>query len=136
MPQSDPVGDMLSMLRNALMRRHKKIQLPHSKFKEGVARVLQAEGYVADVQVVVDEGSSIKRKYLHVYPKYDGEGMPVVSGLKRVSTPGRRVFAPVGRIPKVLDGLGITVLSTSKGVLSSRQAKKEKVGGELICNVW
>lgn len=136
MPSTDPVGDMISAIRNAIQRRKPKVQVPHSRIKEGVARVLLAEGYLADIKIVEDEVKRLKRKFLHVYIKYDLEGVAAVSGIKRVSTPGRRVFAPVTRFPKVLDGLGISVLSTSKGILSSRQAKKEKVGGELICNVW
>jgi small subunit ribosomal protein S8 len=135
MPSSDPVGDMIAMIKNAYTRRHKKISLPHSQLKEGVARVLQTEGYIIDVKSITDEKRAFI-KTLHVYLKYDEDGSPVMSEIKRVSKPGCRVFRGVDRLGRVLDGLGISVLSTSKGILSDRQARKQRVGGELICRVW
>jgi small subunit ribosomal protein S8 len=134
MPSSDPVGDMIAMIKNANGRRHRRVMLPHSRVKEGVAKVLQAEGYLEDVKVTTDEKKK-ERRTLHLYLKY-GDGGPVITEITRVSTPGRRVFRAVDRIGKVLDGLGITVLSTSKGIMSDRRARQERVGGELICKVW
>ena len=135
MPSSDPVGDMLAVIKNALQRRHKRVQVPHSRLKEGVAKVLKSEGYLEDVRTVQDESRAWSRA-LHLFLKYDAEGSSVISNVRRVSKPGCRVFRGVDRIGKVLDGLGVTVLSTSKGILSDRQARKQRVGGELICKVW
>jgi small subunit ribosomal protein S8 len=103
--------------------------------KEGVAKVLQSEGYIEDVKVTAED----KRpafKTLHLYLKYDNDGQALITEIKRVSTPGCRIFRGVDRLGRVLDGLGISVLSTSKGILSDRQAKKQRVGGELLCRVW
>ncbi len=135
MPSSDPVGDMIAMIKNAYHRRRPKLSLPSSRLKEGVAKVLRSEGYIEDVQVVQDEKRP-ERKSLHLYLKYDTEGAPVVTEIRRVSKPGCRVFRGVDRLGKVLDGLGISVLSTSRGILSDRQARKQRVGGELLCKVW
>ena len=135
MASSDPVGDMIAILKNANQRRHPKASVPHSKLKEGVAQVLKAEGYLSDVKVVTDEKLPY-RKTMWLYLKYDAENRRVLTDIKRVSSPGRRIFRGSGDISKVLDGLGVTVLTTSRGILSSRQAKKMNVGGELICRVW
>jgi small subunit ribosomal protein S8 len=135
MPSSDPVGDMICMIKNAHHRRHRRLSLPHSRMKEGVAKVLQSEGYIEDVKVTAED----KRpafKTLHLYLKYDNDGQALITEIKRVSTPGCRIFRGVDRLGRVLDGLGISVLSTSKGILSDRQAKKQRVGGELLCRVW
>jgi len=135
MPSSDPVGDMLTMIKNAYGRRHKRVSLPHSILKEGVAKVLRSEGYLEDVKVVDDEKKK-ERKSLHLYLKYDNDGSSVISEIKRVSKPGCRIFRGVDKLGRIMDGLGVQVLSTSKGILSDRQARKERVGGELICKVW
>jgi len=135
MPSSDPVGDMLAMIKNAYGRRHKRVSLPHSILKEGVAKVLRSEGYLEDVKVVDDEKKK-ERKSLHLYLKYDNDGSSVISEIKRVSKPGCRIFRGVDKLGRIMDGLGVHVLSTSKGILSDRQARKERVGGELICKVW
>ena len=135
MPSSDPVGDMLAMIKNAYGRRHKRLSLPHSILKEGVAKVLRSEGYLEDVKTVQDEKKK-ERKTLHLYLKYDAEGSSVISEIKRVSKPGCRIFRGVDSLGRIMDGLGVQVLSTSKGILSDRQARKERVGGELICKVW
>jgi small subunit ribosomal protein S8 len=135
MPSSDPVGDMLAMIKNAYGRRHKRVSLTHSRMKEGVAKVLRSEGYLEDVKMVQDE----KRKEirtLHLYLKYDSDGSSVISEIKRVSKPGCRIFSGVDSLARIMDGLGVQVLSTSKGIMSDRQARKERVGGELICKVW
>ena len=135
MPSSDPVGDMLAMIKNAYGRRHKRLSLPHSILKEGVAKVLRSEGYLEDVKTIQDEKKK-ERKTLHLYLKYDAEGSSVISEIKRVSKPGCRIFRGVDSLGRIMDGLGVQVLSTSKGILSDRQARKERVGGELICKVW
>ena len=135
MPSSDPVGDMLAMIKNAYGRRHKRISLTHSRLKEGVAKVLRSEGYLEDVKTVADEKAAWL-KSLHLYLKYDSDGQSVISDIKRVSKPGCRIFRGVDNLGRIMDGLGVQVLSTSKGILSDRQAKKQRVGGELICKVW
>ena len=135
MPSSDPVGDMLAMIKNAYGRRHKRVSLSHSILKEGVAKVLRSEGYLEDVKSVQDD----KRKelrFLHLYLKYDTNGDSVISDIKRVSKPGCRIFRGVDNLARIMDGLGVQVLSTSKGIMSDRQARKDRVGGELICKVW
>lgn len=135
MASSDPVGDMIAMIKNANQRRHPKLAVPHSKLKEGVAQVLKSEGYLSDVKVIVDEKTPY-RKTMWLFLKYDPENRRVLTDIKRVSTPGRRIFRGSGEVAKVLDGLGVTVLTTSRGILSSRKAKKLNVGGEIICKVW
>ena len=135
MPSSDPVGDMLAMIKNAYGRRHKRISLPHSNFKEGVAKVLRSEGYLEDVKTVQDEKRK-ELKVLHLYLKYGTTGESVISDIKRVSKPGCRIFRGVDNLARIMDGLGVQVLSTSKGIMSDRQARKERVGGELVCKVW
>ena len=135
MASSDPVGDMIAMIKNANQRRHPKLGVPHSRMKEGVAQVLKSEGYLADVKVVADEKKPY-RKTMWLYLKYDTDNRRVLTDIKRVSKPGRRIFSGSDEVGKVLDGLGVTVLTTSQGILSSRQAKKKNVGGELICKVW
>jgi len=135
MPSSDPVGDMLAMIKNAYGRRHKRVSLTHSRLKEGVAKVLRSEGYLEDVKTVADDKVAWL-KSLHLYLKYDSNGESVISDIKRVSKPGCRIFRGVDNLGRIMDGLGVQVLSTSKGILSDRQAKKQRVGGELICKVW
>jgi len=135
MPSSDPVGDMLAMIKNAYGRRHKRVSLSHSNFKEGVAKVLRSEGYLEDVKTVQDEKRK-EIKVLHLYLKYDNVGESVISDIKRVSKPGCRIFRGVDKLARIMDGLGVQVLSTSKGIMSDRQARKERVGGELVCKVW
>ena len=135
MSQSDPVGDMLAIIKNGLKRGMEKVSLPHSKLKEAVCRVLKDEGYVQDVRA--DEASAPRKsRQLHVYLRYDENKRPLIRGIRRVSRPGCRVFRGLGDWEKVLDGLGITVISTSHGVVSDRAARKERVGGEVICKVW
>ena len=135
MASSDPVGDMLAMIKNAYGRRHKRLSLPHSRLKEGVAKVLRTEGYIEDVKSIQDEKRK-ELKTLHLYLKYDATGTSVISDIKRVSKPGCRIFKGVDSLQRIMDGLGVQVLSTSKGIMSDRQARKERVGGELICKVW
>jgi len=135
MPSSDPVADMIAMIKNGCSRKKRRINVPHSRLKEGVAAVLKREGYLEDVKVVTDEAMK-QRKVLHLFLKYDLDSLQVITNIVRISKPGRRVFKPVLEFGRVLDGLGIQVLSTSKGILSDREARRQNVGGEMICKVW
>ena len=132
MPVNDPVGDMLTRLRNASSARHDKVVMPASKLKIEIARVLKEEGFVADY--VVHEAKP--QSEITIMLKYGADRGAALTGIKRVSTPGLRRYVAVREIPSVLDGLGISILSTSRGVLADREAKKQNVGGELICTVY
>lgn len=134
--RTDPLADMLSMIRNANMRGHEKIVMDHSNLKERVALVIQEEGYLNAVKVIEEPVRSLTRKFLHIYLKYGPDGEKIITGLKRVSKPGRRQYTSSATIPKVLDDLGISILSTSHGVVSHRTARQKRVGGELLCQVW
>ncbi len=129
---NDPIADLLNRLRNALRAAHDRVDIPASRLKEDVLRVLADEGYVASYRRVEEKG----RPVLRVGLKYDGEGEPIVAGLERVSRPGRRVYARAKEIPEVLDGLGISIVSTSKGIVSGHKARESRLGGEILCNVW
>lgn len=133
MKTSDPLSDLLNRLRNAMRAGHERVDVPASRIKEDVLKVLSDEGYVGSWRRVADEDG---RPVLRVALKYDGEGVPVVAGLQRVSRPGRRVYAPAKEIPEVLGGLGISIVSTSRGVVTGRQARESRQGGEILCNVW
>jgi small subunit ribosomal protein S8 len=129
---SDPLSDFLTSLRNASQARLPECAAPHSKIKVSIARILKEEGYVSDVGEGSDERG---HKTVIVKLKYVG-GEPAINGLKRVSTPGRRLYTRSTEIPRVLNGLGISILSTSRGLMKDGDARRQKVGGELICNVW
>ena len=131
MSVSDPIADTLTIIRNAQHARKETVEFPASKLLERVVNIFKADGYVEDVRLLKDE----KQGVLKVYLKYDGN-KPAIMGIKRVSRPGLRVYADNGQIPRVLNGLGTAVLSTSKGVVSDREARKLKVGGEVVCYVW
>lgn len=124
---TDPIADMLTRIRNAHLALHKEVNVPRSKMKESLAAILKQEGYVEDVAVEGDV-ITITLKYM--------KGRPVITGLKRVSTPGRRVYVNSRQIPRVQNGLGICILSTSSGVLDGGTAQEKKVGGELLCEIW
>ena len=126
----DPISDMLTTIRNGLKARLYSVATPASKLKAEIARVMKESGYIADAVV-----TSEFPKQLIITLKYTDRAMPAITEIKRVSRPGLRRYAPVGEIPSVLDGMGLVVLSTSRGVMSGAQAKKEKVGGEVICTV-
>jgi small subunit ribosomal protein S8 len=128
----DPVSDFLTRVRNASQAKLAECAQPHSKLKAGLAKILAAEGYLAGCSEGTDDNG---HKTLVVQLKYV-EGVPAITGLKRVSTPGRRLYTRYTEIPKVLNGLGMSVLSTSKGLLKDRDARRQKLGGEVICNVW
>jgi len=128
----DPITDLLNRLRNAMNAGHERVDLPASRLKENVVRVLADEGYVASFRRVEEKG----RPVLRVGLKYDAEGEPIVNGLERVSRPGRRVYARAADIPEVLGGLGISIVSTSRGIVTGRKARESRLGGEILCNVW
>ena len=129
---TDPIADMLTRIRNASMARHDRIDLPHSRLKQHVADVLKAEGYLGDVRV--SEGE--ERKTLTLVLRYGRDRQSAIDGVRRVSTPGRRVYVPHDRIQRVCSGMGISILSTSRGVMTDREARRQRVGGELLCEVW
>ena len=131
MSLSDPIGDMLARLKNSQMRYHKKIELPSSKFKAKIAEILKSEGYIIDYEVKSDQNKS----NLNIILKYNS-GNPVISSIERVSKPGRRIFSSAESLPKVNNGLGIAIISTPKGVMTDIDARKQKVGGEIICKVF
>jgi small subunit ribosomal protein S8 len=128
---TDPIADMLTRIRNAALARHDRTEVPASKMKQAVAEILKSEGYIADVRP--SEGNSAK---LTIVLKYGRDRSSALDGVRRVSRPGRRVYVKHDRIPRVLSGLGISILSTSHGLMSDRDARKNKLGGELICEVW
>ena len=129
---TDPIADMLTRIRNALMVNKEVVEVPSSKMKKAIADIMLAEGYVSDVKLVED-GFNGK---LVITLKYYGKKQPVINGLKRVSKPGLRTYAGVENMPKVMDGLGIAILSTNRGVMTDKQAKAENVGGEVLCYIW
>ena len=132
MNTSDPLSDLLNRLRNGMRAGHDRVDIPASRVKEDVLRVLADEGYIGSWRRVDEKG----RPVLRVGLKYDPEGVPIVAGLQRVSRPGRRVYAPAKEIPDVLGGLGISIVSTSRGIVTGRKAREARVGGEILCNVW
>jgi small subunit ribosomal protein S8 len=129
---TDPIADYLTRIRNALHANHKKVDMPSSKIKREITKVLQDEGYIRDFINIEDS----KQGILRVFLKYDRAGTSVVTGLKRVSTPGLRHYCGYREIPRVRNGLGVAVLSTPQGVLTGQRAKKEQVGGEVLLYVW
>ena len=131
---TDPIADMLTRIRNANMVSLTEVEMPSSKLKVELAKLLKSEGYVEDYAVIEKEGSAFKT--LKITLKYDEKSKPVISNLKRVSRPGLRNYCKAKDIPQVLGGMGIAIISTSKGLLTDRKAKKEKVGGEILCYVW
>lgn len=129
---TDPIADMLTRIRNAIAVEHPYVDVPTSRVKQGIADVLQKEGYIWDYEVIEAEPRSVLRINL----KYGPNGERVISHLERVSKPGRRQYRQIRDIKEVLGGLGISVISTSKGIMSNREAKSNNIGGELICEVW
>lgn len=131
---SDPIADMLSRIRNAALARHDRTEMPASKMKLAVAKILKDEGYISDVQET--DGESPAKRTITIVLKYGRDRQSAIDGIKRVSRPGRRVYVRHDRIPRVLSGLGISILSTSRGLVSDRDARRLKLGGELLCEVW
>ena len=129
---SDPIADMLTRVRNAIVARHPKVDVPASKLKTEIARILKEEGYITNYKVA-EEGA---KKTIKIYLKYGNDSRPVISEIERVSRPGCRVYVGQQNIPRVLGGLGINILTTPRGVMTGRAAHREKVGGEILCRIW
>jgi small subunit ribosomal protein S8 len=129
---TDPIADMLTAIRNALQVRHPKVDVPASKRKAEIARVLKEEGFVAAYKVIEEN----KKKVLRVYLKYGPEKQRVITGLRRVSKPGRRAYRGRREIKAVYGGLGISILTTPRGIMTGRQARRQSLGGEILCEVW
>lgn len=129
---NDPIADLLTRIRNAVRAGHTRLDVPNSKMKLGMAGILKREGYISNVEVVQ------KGKYpvIRITLRYDDEGRPLISGLTMVSRPGKRVYTGHGEIPRVLGGIGMNIVSTSRGLMTGREARKSRVGGEIVCNVW
>ena len=132
MSLTDPVADFLTRIRNAIRARHAKLDVPASRLKTEIARILKEEGYISNYKGTEENG----KKLLRVYLKYDAQNGPVIRDLSRVSRPGCRVYIGRDEIKRVQGGLGISILTTPKGVMTGRQARREGVGGELLCEVW
>ena len=131
MSLSDPIGDMIARIKNAQMRNHKTVELPSSNFKIKISNILKSEGYILDYKINSETNKSI----LLIYLKYHS-GNPVISTIERVSKPGRRIFSRAESLPKINNGLGIAIVSTPKGVMTDIDARKQKIGGEIICKVF
>ena len=132
MVTTDPISDLLTRIRNALTARHESVLIPASKMKKSIADILVSEGYVKSAEIVDDEG----HPNIKIVLKYGNKYESVISNLKRISKPGLRVYAGYEELPKVLGGLGIAIISTSKGIMTDREARKNKVGGEVLAYVW
>jgi small subunit ribosomal protein S8 len=132
MSLTDPVADFLTRIRNAIRAKHQKVDVPASKLKLELARILKEEGYIANYKATEEQGHKLVRVYL----KYGPDDEAIISNVARVSRPGCRVYVGHDKIPRVLGGMGINILTTPKGVMTGRQARREGVGGELLCEVW
>ena len=131
MSLNDPIGDMIARIKNAQLRNYKKVELPSSNFKVKIAEILKSEGYIIDYKINSESNKSV----LLINLKYHS-GNPVISTIERISKPGRRIFSTAESLPKINNGLGIAIVSTSKGVMTDIDARKQKVGGEIICKVF
>ena len=132
MSMTDPIADMLTRIRNANTVGHETVEIPASKMKKAIAEILKEEGYITDFDVIEDD----KQGMIKVTMKYGANKERVISGIKKISKPGLKVYAKANEVPKVLGGLGIAIISTSKGIVSDKEARKLGVGGEVICYVW
>jgi small subunit ribosomal protein S8 len=129
---ADPIADMLTRVRNALIARHAKVDVPASRLKNEIARILREEGYILNYKLT-EEGA---KRYIRLYLKYTPGNLPVISRIERVSRPGCRVYVGSKEVPRILGGLGINILTTPKGVMTGSTARKEGVGGEVLCQIW
>jgi small subunit ribosomal protein S8 len=132
MPVTDPIADFLTGVRNAIRARHRKVDVPATKLKTEIARVLLRERYINNFKVIEDSRQGVLRLYL----KYTADDQSVISGIKRVSTPGRRHYVKHDRIPRILGGLGTAIVSTSRGLMTDREAREAGLGGEFVCQIW
>jgi small subunit ribosomal protein S8 len=136
---TDPISDMLTRIRNAVTAKHARVDLPASKLKAEIARILQDEGYIQGFRLIDEPAQKAGRQgrqLIRLFLKYGPHGEKVISGIERISRPGRRVYIGVDEVPTVLGGLGTNILTTSRGVMTGRAARKAGVGGEVLCNVW
>jgi len=132
MSMTDPIADMLTRMRNALTASYSTVDIPSSRLKVDIAKVLKSEGFIKNFKIIEDQKQGIMR----IFFKYDEKGDSIINGLKRMSKPGCRMYSKGDRIPQVLNGYGISILSTSQGMMTDRQARKMGVGGEIICSIW
>jgi small subunit ribosomal protein S8 len=132
MPMTDPIADLLTRIRNANQKAFEKLEVPHSKFKEQVVRILKDEGYLKDYRILKDQGRSV----LKISMKYGDREKRVITRIERVSKPSRRIYVGCDEIPRVQGGVGVAILSTPRGVMTDRQARAAGVGGEVVCYVW
>ncbi|MEY3282318.1 MAG: 30S ribosomal protein S8 [Acidobacteriota bacterium] len=131
---TDPISDMLTRVRNAIAARHTKVDIPASRLKTEIARILKEEGYITNYSIKTTENSSIRT--LRIFLRYGPKGESVITHIQRVSSPSRRVYLPGKEIPKVLGGLGINILSTSHGVMTGKKARRSNIGGEVLCEIY
>ena len=129
---TDPIGDMISRIRNAQMRTSNNVAIPNSKFRAKILEILKQEGYISNYKIISDAS---KKNILHVDLKYNN-GMPVIREIKRISKPGRRIYAKASSIPRIQNGLGLAIVSTSKGIMTDNEARNQNIGGEIICRVF
>ena len=132
MSASDPVADMLTKVRNAAMARHEKVDVPASKLKLEIVKILKTEGYIKNFKKLQEDG----KKSIRIFLKYDDDNNPVIHGVKKISTPGRRVYSGYKDLPRVYNGYGTVIVSTSSGVTTGKKATEKMIGGELICTIW
>ena len=132
MTMTDPIADMLTRIRNAIMASYDTVEVPSSKMKINIVKVMKFEGYIRNYKIVKES----KQDIVVIYLKYSEDKSPVIKGLKKISKPSCRIYSRCKKIPKVLNGLGINIISTSKGVMTDREARKMGLGGEIICSVW
>lgn len=132
MSMTDPIADFLTRIRNALIVKHDRLDVPTSKLKQELSALLQAEGYIAGFEVIEEKPQNVLRVFL----RYDDQGVPAIRRLRRISKPGRRVYRGAEEIKPILNGIGTSVISTSKGLLSDSEARAQRVGGEVVCEIW
>ncbi len=132
MSMTDPIADMLTRIRNAFGAHHKKVEVPASKLKRNIVDLLYREGFIAGYKYIPDQ----KQGMLEIFIKYSNDGMCVISGLKRVSTPGLKIYRETDRLPRVLSGLGVAVISTNRGLMTDHQCRRENLGGEVLFYIW
>ncbi len=132
MAMTDPISEMLARIRNAIMAKQEKVNIPASKLKNEIAVILKEEGFIKNFKLIKDR----KQGILRIYLKYENETESVIQGLKRISKPGCRIYATQENVPMVLNGMGVAILSTNKGVLTDKVCREQKVGGEVLCHVW
>lgn len=128
----DPIADMLTRIRNAIIASYDKVEVPHSKIQTSIVEILKAEGYIRNYKMIEDN----KQGSIVIYLRYNEDKSPIIKGLKRISKPSCRVYARCKKIPMVLNGLGINIISTSQGIMTDREARRMGLGGEIICSVW